>query len=149
MRTTLNARNAAREPFLATLRALVRAFQAFSRCDAEHLERFGLTSGQADVLFTLGNTEGMTFKEIGERTLITKGTLTGIIDRLVRKDLVRRVDVPNDGRSTLVVLTAKGNQWFERVFPQHIGYMKRRFEKLSGAELRQAEVALRKLKEIF
>ena len=42
----------------------------------------GLTVSQADVIFTLGNTAGMTCGEIGERTLITKGTLTGVIDRV-------------------------------------------------------------------
>ena len=30
---------------------------------------------------TLGNTPGMSYKELGDKTLITKGTLTGVIER--------------------------------------------------------------------
>ena len=48
------------------------------------------TVAQANVIFTLGNTDGMTCKDIGDWTHITKGTLTGVIDRLELKGLVER-----------------------------------------------------------
>jgi MarR family 2-MHQ and catechol resistance regulon transcriptional repressor len=50
-----------------------------------------LTPSQFDIIATLGNTPGMTLQGIGEKTLITKGTLTGVVDRLQEKGLVDRV----------------------------------------------------------
>lgn len=149
MSSGITAKNAAKQPFLAVLRELVRAYQAFSVCDAEHLRRFDLTTAQADVIFTLGNTQGMTFKEIGEQTLITKGTLTGVVDRLEEKSLVRREDAQDDRRSIKVLLTAKGIKLFEEVFPQHIAHLKKRFDCLSKSELKEAEAVLKKIRYLF
>ena len=149
MSSEITAKNAAKQPFVAVLRELVRAYQAFSACDAEHLREFGLTTPQADVIFTLGNTQGMTFKEIGEQTLITKGTLTGVVDRLEEKGLLKRVASEDDRRRTIVVLTAKGEKVFEDVFPKHIKHLKARFDCLSKTELKEAEAVLKKIKYLF
>ena len=91
--------------FLPLMRELVRCYQAFEQYSAAHIRELGLTPAQFDVIATLGNTEGMTFKELGEKTLITKGTLTGVVDRLVEKGLVTRKDHPCDARCFKVVLT--------------------------------------------
>jgi DNA-binding MarR family transcriptional regulator len=141
--------NAARQPFMPVMRELVRAYQAFESYDAEHIRKYGITAPQADVIFTLGNTEGMVFKEIGERTLITKGTLTGVIDRLENKGLVKRTACPKDRRRMYVVLTSKGEKVFKNVFPRHIAYLKQRFDRLSQAEMKQAEVMLKKIRNLF
>jgi DNA-binding MarR family transcriptional regulator len=66
---------AAKEPFLPAMRELVRAYQAFSAYSEAHVRQFDLTPAQFDVIATLGNTNGMSMGEIGEKTLITKGTL--------------------------------------------------------------------------
>lgn len=146
---TLTSKTAAKEPFLGVLRELVRAYQAFTAYDAAHLSRYGLTQPQADVVFTLGNTPGMTFKELGEKTLITKGTLTGVIDRLERKGFVKRAPSATDRRCTMVVLTTKGEQWFDEVFPAHIAYIKERLERLSKQDLEETEEVLRRLRAIL
>lgn len=147
--TTVTAENAAKQPYLSLLRELVWTYQAFSKADSEGLRQYGLTQSQADVIFTLGNTEGMTFKEIGEMTLITKGTLTGIIDRLEQKSLVKRIQGRDDRRCTRVVLTKKGNQLFRDVFPRHVAHMKQYFDVLSKSEMQSIEKSLQKLRKIF
>src|SRR4249920_1049898 len=101
-------KTAAKAPFLSVLRELTQCYQAFERYSAMHIQTLDLTPPQFDVIATLGNTEGMTFRELGERTLITKGTLTGVIDRLEAKGLVVRANCPGDGRSTMVQLTRQG-----------------------------------------
>jgi len=146
---TITAENAARQDFMPVLRELARAYQAFAAYDAAGYREAGLTGPQADVIFTLGNTAGMTFKEIGEKTLITKGTLTGVIDRLEHKALVRRVAAEDDRRCTRVVLTPKGERVFEREFPRQIAYLKKRFDGLTKTELKEAEQMLRRLRGIF
>ena len=131
------------------MRKLVRAYQAFASYDAKGYEGTDLTVSQADVLFTLGNTEGLSFKEIGELTLITKGTLTGVIDRMEAKGLVKRRESPVDRRITLVQLTKQGERKFEKVFPGQISYIKKRFDRLSKTELAEIETSLKRLCEIF
>ena len=145
----ITVENASKQPFLSLLRELVWAYQGFSQLDSEGLRQYKLTQPQADVIFTLGNTAGLTFKEIGELTLITKGTLTGVIDRLEQKALVKRVQGSDDRRCIRVVLTKKGGQLFREVFPKHIAYLKRTFDKLSGNEIQAIERSLQKLRKIF
>ena len=136
----------AKEPFLAVLRELARCYQAFEAYSAAHIRTLGLTPPQFDIVATLGNTAGMSFKELGEKTLITKGTLTGVVDRLAAKKLVRRVASATDGRSQNVQLTAKGEALFAKIFPEHVAYARRAFDVLSADELEQAKAALTRLR---
>ncbi|WP_353155395.1 MarR family transcriptional regulator [Herminiimonas fonticola] len=116
------------ERYLRSIRLLAECFHAFERQSGANIRcRTGLTPSQFDIVATLGNTPGMTFKELGERTLITKGTLTGVIDRLEEKELVTRVTHLADRRSTLVRLTAKGEAEFKRVFAPQIAFGKQSF----------------------
>ena len=126
----MNATSASKQSFMPLMRELVRAYQAFSAYDAAGYTDVDLTVPQADVIFTLGNSGGMTCKEIGDKTLITKGTLTGILDRLEAKKLIRRVPLPEDRRSTRVQLTRAGERVFEREFPRQIAWLKRRWPRL-------------------
>ena len=134
---------------LPLLRELVRAYQAFERYSAADIARRGLTPAQFDVLATLGNTQGMNPKTLGARTLITKGTLTGVIDRLLAKGLVRRDPDPQDGRGQIVRLTPAGQALFEQVFPAHGRYLQRVFERIPRPQLRQAEQSLHTLRSTF
>jgi len=140
---------AAQEPFLRLMRELALTYQAFTNVDARLVRSYGMTLPQADVIFTLGNTPGMTLGELGDRTLITKGTLTGVIDRLEGKGLVRREAAPHDGRCTIAVLTANGDALFQRIFPEHIAAHKRRFGRLSPERRKAAIELLREIREIL
>jgi len=122
-------------PFLAVLRELVHCYQAFERYSATHIQTLELTPPQFDVVATLGNKQGMTFREIGERTLITKGTLTGVVDRLEAKGVVVRESCPDDGRSTLVSLTRQGEKLFDQAFPAHVKHLREAFGNVCGKEL--------------
>lgn len=108
---------------LPLIRELVRCYQAFELVAGAHIRSMGLTPPQFDIIATLGNTEGMRFKELGEKTLCTKGTLTGIVDRLAEKGLVRRVASPTDGRSQIVQLTQDGEALFAKAFPAQLNHM--------------------------
>ena len=103
--------------FLPVLRNLVSAYQAFERFSAPDLRAMGLTMTQFDVIATLGNQPPMTCKELGEKTLVTKGTLTGVLERLESKGILERKLNPEDARSQMIGLTIEGQELFERVFP--------------------------------
>lgn len=136
-------------PFLLVIRELNRAQQAFHCLDARLLREHELTVPQADILFTLGNTPGMTFGELCERTLTTKGTLTGVVDRLEARGLVRRAPHPCDRRSTLAVLTPEGQALFERIFPVHLDRLEERFATVPPEELEEMARVLRRLRDLL
>ncbi len=145
----LTPAQAANAAFIPAMRELVRAYQAFSLYSEAHVRQYDLTPAQFDVIATLGNTNGMSMGEIGEKTLITKGTLTGVIDRLLQKQLVVR-EIPADNRRCVIVqLTVQGQQVFEQVFPAHIAHLQQQFEKLESSELALLTVLLSRLKQAF
>ncbi|MGJ0484087.1 MAG: MarR family winged helix-turn-helix transcriptional regulator [Methylomicrobium sp.] len=133
--------------FPSVLRELLRTHQAFLSYAANHVHKLDLTLPQFDVIITLGNTAGMPFKTLGEKTLITKGTLTGVITRLEDKGLVQRFASEKDGRSQLIRLTAAGNALFERSFPEHLQYIGRLFKDYSPQDISDLEAALVRLGE--
>jgi DNA-binding MarR family transcriptional regulator len=143
--------NASAEDFIPLMQELAGAYQAFSLYDAEGLRRSGsgLTPSQARVIFTLGGTEGMTCKAIGDITLITKGTLTGVIDRLEEKGLVERWSVQGDGRKTIVALTRRGQRAYEREYPRHVAFLKEKFGRLGAGDRKQAARLLEKIRGLF
>jgi len=145
----LAAPTLARERYLRTLRSLAECYHAFERYSAAQVRDCGLTPPQFDILATLGNTEGMTFKELGEKTLITKGTLTGVIDRLELRGIVKRVQSRSDGRSTIVRLTRKGEDEFTRIFPLHLAHLRVPFAALSEEEMDQFDALAGKLRAAF
>lgn len=134
---------------MPVIRELARAYQAFSAYSDAHVRQFDLTPAQFDVIATLGNTQGMTMGDIGEKTLITKGTLTGVVDRLVQKRLVQRATLVDNRRCVMVQLTPEGNQLFETVFPAHIAHLKERFNQLDATDLDQLQGLLTQLRQIF
>ncbi|OIM97275.1 MarR family transcriptional regulator [Polynucleobacter sp. QLW-P1DATA-2] len=135
--------------FLPTLRSLVSAYQAFEHYSAPDLKGLGLTMTQFDVIATLGNQPPMTCKELGEKTLVTKGTLTGVLERLQTKGILERKMNPEDARSQMIGLTDAGQKLFERVFPAHLQYLEKAFEKLSPKQLKEVQESLNLLKDIF
>lgn len=137
------------KPFLPVLYELVRAYQAFDFYSAAHIREMGLTAPQFDIIATLGNTAGMSFKDLGEKTLITKGTLTGVVDRLEDKKLVKRVACLKDGRKQYVQLTRAGEAMFARVFPAHLEYLQQVFTGFKSRDYEQMAAMLRQLKEAF
>ena len=138
-----------REPFLPMLRELARCYQAFEAYSGTHIRGLGLTPAQFDIVATLGNMPGMSFKELGERTLITKGTLTGVVDRLEAQRLVRRSASAEDGRSMIVSLTPAGARLFDKAFAAHLDHLRRALGNLAPTQLQRIESALRGLREAF
>src|SRR5262245_62827356 len=72
---------------------------------------FGINRGEFDVLATLrrsGEPYQLTPTELCDTMMLTSGGMTGRIDRLERRGLVRRSQHPSDRRALVVTLTAEG-----------------------------------------
>jgi DNA-binding MarR family transcriptional regulator len=91
----------------------------------------------------------MTCRELGERTLITKGTLTGVLDRLVARGLVSRCSHETDGRSRNVRLTEAGRHLFEAVFSEHLAHCAEAFVALDDAALVSLNLGLGQMLKEF
>lgn len=109
--------------FMVGLRAVVQAYQAYEKVAHAHFAELGLNSAQFDILATLGNTSGMTCRELGERTFITKGSLTGVLDKMIERGWIVREPHPTDRRVVMIRLTNEGQALFESSFSAHIAYM--------------------------
>jgi len=138
------------DPYLKLVRPLVETYVAFARADSRHIKSLKLTPSQFDVIATLGDTDGMTCSELSTQTLVTKGTLTGVLDRLAKKGLIRRETVEGDRRFTKISLTDKGNALFQTTFAAHIAFLRPFFARaLSEQEVEQARTLLTRLRDSF
>ena len=138
------------DPYLKVLRPLVEAYLAFWRVDGRHIRSMRLTPSQFDVIATLGDTDGMTCSELSSKTLVTKGTLTGVLDRLVAKGLIRRDEVKGDRRCTHIRLTDKGDALFQKTFAAHIAFIRPFFERaLNQKDAETVRTLLLRLRDSF
>lgn len=85
--------------------------------------RFGLQSGEFDVLATLrrsGAPYALTPTELYEATMVTSGAMTARLDRLEKAGLTRRAPHPSDRRGVVVELTAKGRELTDEALTAHV-----------------------------
>ena len=77
------------------------------------------TKFNALVIIYNGPNEGMILSEIGEQMLVTKGNITGLIDRLEKQEFVTRVRDDVDRRKILVTMTEQGKIFIEKVIEDY------------------------------
>ncbi|MET0853630.1 MAG: MarR family transcriptional regulator [Microterricola sp.] len=98
----------------APLQVLSRVGRLAKHLDRARREAFALSeleSSEFDVLSALrraGSPFQLSPKQLLQQTLVSSGTMTNRIDRLVTRELVQRRTDPNDGRGILVVMTPAG-----------------------------------------
>ena len=76
-----------------------------------------LTYEMHQVMACLWRDDGINQQEIANLTLRDKAGITFLIDNLTKRDLVKRQEDPNDRRSKLIYLTAKGKRLGQQVEP--------------------------------
>lgn len=111
----------------AVLYSVARTFNLLSRELMAVYKRFGLTAASFNLLLLLQNgehPETFTQHEVGNRLVVSPSNMTGLIDRLEKKDLVRRVP-GQDRRSKLLQVTPKGAALLDKVWPHHTEAVKR------------------------
>ena len=108
----------------ARLRLWLRLLKTTRRIEAELRENlrreFATTLPRFDVMAALSRYEqGLKMSELSGVLKVSNGNVTGIVDWLVDKGLVRRVPVPCDRRASLVKLTREGREEFARQAQVH------------------------------
>ena len=103
------------KPDLGVVAGLVRASFLVNAVYAESAREYGLTVQQGQLLCVLmAQPYGM--GELGATLGLEKSSLTGLVDRAVRRELVRREPDPDDRRAVHVVLTAEGRDLAEEFY---------------------------------
>lgn len=132
------------ESLLPLARALSRCQQQHDRVASRFMDSVGLTPSQFDALAVLGDTTGMTMKELSQLSMITGGTLTPVLDRLEAKGYVTRCKGTHDSRQTIVALTPEGQALYEKAFLPFVAYMRQYSAKLTPDEQQQLAALLDK-----
>ncbi len=99
---------------------IVRTANLFSAKAAQLFRNYDLTEAQFNVLFALKFAAGdITQAELGKRLVVTRASITSVLDKLESKDLVKRVNVPDNRRIHHVELTIKGRALIDQVEPRY------------------------------
>lgn len=135
--------------YMVLIKELALTYQAFEAYSSKHIKKLGLTETQFDVLATLGNQPPMTCKELGEKTLILKGTMTGVLERMEDKGLIEKVINEQDARSYKIKLSKSGEKLFKKVFPEHLAHLEQVFKQLNKKQIDESIGVLQGIKKIF
>ncbi len=93
-----------------TMQSLRRIFKALQNYSHEVFTKFGITGPQLWVLKNISQDGKLSLGELSQRMYLHPSTITGVIDRLERKDFVIRERDIDDRRVVRVQLTPKGKE---------------------------------------
>ena len=135
----------------APLQVLSRVARLAKHLDRARRKAFaasGLEPWEFDVLAALrraGTPYQLSPKALLQQTLVSSGTMTNRIDRLVGRRLVERRTDPHDGRGVLVVMTSRGADAVDSAISELVTGEAELLEGLSKADQERLAVLLRKL----
>ena len=119
--------------------------RALRRKYDRQLKDFGLTPCQFEVLMILWEEDGILLSELGRRVSRDGPTITGVIDRMEKKMLVKRKRDSRDRRAVRVVLTSKSRGMEEQLSITKKKILERITKHLSTREINQLDSMLVKM----
>jgi len=134
---------ASRDPVHCWL-VLVKAFQAASKYLYAGLAETGIDDTDFRILEALLSKGPLPVNAIGPKVFLTPGSISTAVDRLVERDLVSRVESPEDRRVRVVSLTPKGKRLIAPIFRKHAAEIKKVFADANAKELQILESVLKK-----
>jgi len=141
----MNAASAAGAPFklLRACFCLLSVSRAIDADCAVRLSKYSLSEGKFVLLFFLAQSaDGIAPTELAKVAGVTKATVTGLSEGLVKIGLVKRVGADSDRRSFKLELTPKGKRVTEQVVREHGIWICSLFERLKSTDLEQFESLL-------
>lgn len=107
----------------------------------------GLSVPEGDILFTLRRSgePRLSPSQLSQWLFVTSGTMTGRLDRLEKRGLIRRVPNPEDRRGMDVELTPEGRSLADELATTHVENEERLMSGLTPDERRALEKIMRKL----
>lgn len=124
---------------------LSRAYRAILAHDERDVRRYGLNLTEFAVLELLYHKGPQPLQRIGERILITTGTITYVIDKLEQKGLLFRNPCEKDRRKFYAVLSEDGKALISKIFPEHAQNLA---FALGGLSSEEQDIAINLLKKL-
>lgn len=130
---------------IATWRAFQWANVVVMREMARRAEVLGVPLPWFDVLIHVHEAEGgkMRMQALSDSLVLSPSGLTRLMDRMEEAGLMVRAMSPEDRRGAYAVITPKGRETFERIWPDH----EKDIEELFTSLLRDDEVPV--LRDVF
>jgi DNA-binding MarR family transcriptional regulator len=105
------------EPY-ELLFAMLRVQSSLERRSEAFFQPFGLTASKFNILNLLSLNQGrMDQAKLVEELLVGKSSISIVLKRMVRDDLVQREAHSTDGRQTVLVITDKGKKLWGSIAP--------------------------------
>jgi DNA-binding MarR family transcriptional regulator len=98
-------------------------------------DRFRLTPPQFYTLLSLEQADEMKMSDLAEATQQSAASLTGVVDRLVDKQLVERSRPQKDRRQVVVLVTQRGRELITEIRQDRRDRMQAALTQLSEAEI--------------
>jgi len=114
----------------------------------ERLRAIGVSIPQCDILTTLSEEEGVSQQELARRLYVTKGNISGLLDRLESMGLVERRLATSDKRQYAIYLTGPGRATAERALAVQMEWIASTLGRLCEADLEALETQLIQLRDI-
>ncbi|OLN22382.1 MarR family transcriptional regulator [Domibacillus antri] len=124
---------------------LSRAYKVVNERVNGYIQKTGLNPTEFAVLELLYHKGPQPLQQIGGKILLASGSITYVVDKLEKKQLLKRVACPEDRRITHAEITPDGIELIERVFPEHEQNIHDLIRVLSEEEIDEATNILRKL----
>lgn len=137
---------------LEVLSRMDRLTRLLDRARRDVFRRSDLEAWEWDVLSALrraGAPFQLSPKQLLQQTLVSSGTMTNRIDRLVARRFVRREADPADGRSVLVILTDDGRIRVDAAITRLVDVEDDLLQALSRGDRDRLAALLRKLSLSF
>ena len=107
--------------------------------------RFCLSIPEWRVMAVLGQTPGLSAREVAERTAMDKVRVSRAVQSLLADKRLTRVAHVRDGRVTHLSLSAKGQAIYDEVVPLALHLEKQFLAVLNGEEQKNLDILLTKL----
>ncbi|WP_416825555.1 MarR family winged helix-turn-helix transcriptional regulator [Ectobacillus polymachus] len=109
------------------------------------IQSYGLNPTEFAVLEILYHKGSLALQQIGEKILITSGSITYVVDKLEKKKLVKRIPCQQDRRVIFAELTDNGKGLMDEIFPSHELQLHESLMVLSNEEKDQLLLLLKKV----
>jgi MarR family 2-MHQ and catechol resistance regulon transcriptional repressor len=124
---------------------LGRAVQAIEKVDRASISGTGLNASDFSIMEALLHKGPLPINIIGEKVLLTSGSMTAAANRLEAKGLIKRIQDPSDGRCFYLHLTKPGRHLIKKAFEAHSHNLEKIVAALSAAERRELVRLLKKM----
>jgi MarR family 2-MHQ and catechol resistance regulon transcriptional repressor len=134
-----------RDQSLKLLVVLSKSYKVVMDRAVKDMKRNGLSAAEFSILELLYHKGKTPLQRIGDKILVTSGTITYTVDKLEEKGYLKRVACPEDRRVTYAEITTSGKELFDQIFPAHADMIESLMGALTSEEKQIAITLLKKL----